>query len=94
MALALAAAMALPASASSWFDWSVCQQVEGISLTGEDAAGEAYAMVDALASGADGLISAGNGTVRVIPAVGTNEEMAFSAWCWITGRVRQEGLTR
>ncbi len=75
MALALAAAMALPASASSWFDWSVFQQVEGISLTGEDAAGEAYAMVDALASGADGLISAGNGTVRVIPAVGTNEDM-------------------
>ena len=49
--------------------------MEGISLTGEDAAGEAYAMVDALASGADGLISAGNGTVRVIPAVGTNEDM-------------------
>ena len=51
------------------------QQVEGISLTGEDAAGEAYAVVDALASGPDGLISAGEGTVRVMPAVGSNEEM-------------------
>ena len=51
------------------------QQVEGISLTGEDAAGEAYAVVDALASGPDGQISAGEGTVRVMPAVGSNEEM-------------------
>lgn len=73
LALTMTTLAALPASA--WFDWSVFQQVEGISLTGEDAAGEAYAVVDALASGPDGLISAGEGTVRVMPAVGPNEEM-------------------
>lgn len=75
LALTLTALAALPASASAWFDWSVFQQVEGISLTGEDAAGEAYAVVDALASGPEGQISEGEGTVRVMPAVGSNQEM-------------------
>ena len=75
LALALTALAALPASASVWFDWSVFQQAEGICLIPEDAAGETYAMVDALANGTDGQISAGEGTVRVIPAVETNEEM-------------------
>ena len=51
-------------------------------------------MVDALASGADGLISAGNGTVRVIPAVGTNEDMDLFGLVLDYRRVRQEGLTR
>ena len=43
LALTMTTLAALPASASAWFDWSVFQQVEGIRLTGEDAAGEAYA---------------------------------------------------